>query len=135
MGEVGQTVDDSYFCLDWVVPKGMSQVWRRLEVGNHKRRTLNTRLSSGTSEHTSSSSRNAPGRMLRSDLFCYWYKLKMKLTYREKNLQDYLFGGFRSTPLTILANRYGPRVSSRPSQGGLHPRLKIANITPYPVPP
>ena len=97
MGEVGQTVDDSYFCLDWVVPKGMSQVWRRLEVGNHKRRTLNTRLSSGTSEHTSSSSRNAPGRMLRSDLFCYWYKLKMKLTYREKNLQDYLFGGFRST--------------------------------------
>ena len=28
-------------CLDRVVPEGMSQVFRRLEVGNHKRRTLN----------------------------------------------------------------------------------------------
>ena len=57
-------------------------------VGNHKRRTLNTRLSSGTSEHTSSSSRNVPGRIIRSDLFWYWNKIKMKLTYRRKNLPD-----------------------------------------------
>ena len=63
----------------------MSQVWRRSEVGNHKRRTLNTRLSSGTSEHTSSSSRNVPNRIIRSDLFWYWNKIKMKPTYRDKN--------------------------------------------------
>jgi len=60
---------DSCCCLDRVVPDGMSQVWRRSEVENHKRRTPNTRLSSGTSEHTSSSSRNVPGRMIRSNFF------------------------------------------------------------------
>ena len=43
---------DSLFCLDPVVPEGIRQVWRRLEVGDHKRRTLNTRLSSGTSAGT-----------------------------------------------------------------------------------
>jgi len=43
---------DSCYCLDRVVPEGMSQVSRRLEVGNHKQRTLNTRLSSGTSAGT-----------------------------------------------------------------------------------
>jgi len=43
---------DSWYCLDQVLPEGMSQVLRRLEVGNHKRRTLNTRLSSGTSAGT-----------------------------------------------------------------------------------
>jgi len=88
----------SCHCLDWVVPEGMSQVWRRSEVGNHKRRTLNTRLSSGTSEHTSSRSRNVPGRMIRSDLFWYWNKIKIKPTYRDKKLPDFFFfGGFRST--------------------------------------
>jgi len=40
---------DLWYCLDLVVSEGMSQVSRRLEVGDHKRRTLNTRLSSGTS--------------------------------------------------------------------------------------
>jgi len=40
---------DSCYCLDWVVPEGMSQVSRRSEVGNHKQRTRNTLLSSGTS--------------------------------------------------------------------------------------
>jgi len=43
---------DSCFCLDRVVPEGMSQVSRRLEVGNHKQRSLNTRLSSDTSAGT-----------------------------------------------------------------------------------
>ena len=38
----------SWCCLDWVVPEGMSQISRRSEVGNHKRRSLNTRLSSDT---------------------------------------------------------------------------------------
>ena len=76
----------SWYCVDRVVLKGMSQVWRRSEVGNNKRRTDNTRLSSGTFQHTSSSSRNVPGRMIRSDLFWYWNDLKMKPTYRDKNL-------------------------------------------------
>ena len=62
----------------------MSQVWRRSEVGNHKRRTLNTRLSSGTSEHTSSSSRNVPGGMIWSDSFWYWNNVEMKPTFGEK---------------------------------------------------
>ena len=75
----------------------MSQVWRRSEVRNHKRRSLNTRLSSGTSANTSCTSRNAPGRMIRSDLFWYGNNPKVKPTYREKNLLDYLFGGFMST--------------------------------------
>jgi len=82
----------------------VSQVWRRSEVRNHKRHSLYTRLSSGTSANTSSSSRNVPGRMIRSNLFWYGNNLKMKPTYREKNLLDYLFGGFRSTLKLI---RYG----------------------------
>jgi len=41
-GSLHQTMVDSCNCLDWVVPEGMSQVWRRSEVGNHKQRTLNT---------------------------------------------------------------------------------------------
>jgi len=31
---------DSNYCLDWVVPEGISQVSRRSEVGNHKQRTF-----------------------------------------------------------------------------------------------
>ena len=88
---------NSWYCLDRVVMDRMSQVWRWSEVGNHKRRSLNTRLSSGTSANTSCRSRNAPGRRIRYDLFWYRNNLKMKPTYREKNLLDYLFGGFRST--------------------------------------
>ena len=34
-------VDSSSSCLDRVVPEGMSQVSRQLEVRNHERRTLN----------------------------------------------------------------------------------------------
>jgi len=96
-GKFGQTMVDSSSCLDQVVPERMSQVWRRSEVRNHERRSLNTRLSSGTSANTSCRSRNAPGRMIQSDLFWYGNNLKMKPTYREKNLLDYLLGGFRST--------------------------------------
>ena len=44
---------DSCYCLDQDVPEGMSQVSRRSEVGNHKRRSLNTRVSSGTSAGSS----------------------------------------------------------------------------------
>jgi len=35
----------------------------------------------------------------------------------------------------ILGNRYGPRVCLRASQGGMHPRFRIANILPHPVLP
>ena len=45
-------VVDSWYCLDWFVPEGISQVSRRSEVGNTKQRSLNTRLSSGTSAGT-----------------------------------------------------------------------------------
>jgi len=43
---------DSWYCLDRFVPEGITQVSSRSEVGNTKRRSLNTRLSSGTSEGT-----------------------------------------------------------------------------------
>jgi len=52
MGKLRHTMVDSWYCLDRVVPEGMNQVSRRLEVGNHKQRTLNARLSSGTSAWT-----------------------------------------------------------------------------------
>ena len=43
---------DPWCFQDRVVPEGMSEVARQLEVGNHKRCTLNTWLSSGTSAGT-----------------------------------------------------------------------------------
>jgi len=52
MGKLRQTMVDSLNFLDRVIPERMSQVSRQLEVGNHKQRTLNTRLSSGTSAGT-----------------------------------------------------------------------------------
>jgi len=48
-GMFRQTMADSWYCLDWFVPEKTSQFWR----GNTKRRSLNTRLSSGTSAGTS----------------------------------------------------------------------------------
>jgi len=53
-GNLRQTMVDSWYCLDRFVLEGISQVTvsRRLEVGNTKRRSLNTRLSSGTSAGT-----------------------------------------------------------------------------------
>ena len=41
---------DPWYCLDWFVLEGTSQVSMRSEVGNTKRRSLNTWLSSGTSK-------------------------------------------------------------------------------------
>jgi len=52
MGKLRQTMVDSWYCLDLVIPERMSQVSRQLEVGKHKQRTLNTRLFSGTSAGT-----------------------------------------------------------------------------------
>jgi len=51
-GKFRQTMVDSRYCLDRLVLEGLSQVSRRSGVGNQKRRTLNTRLSSGTSAGT-----------------------------------------------------------------------------------
>jgi len=96
-----QIMVESSHCLDWVVSKGMSQIWRKSEVGSHKWRTLNTRLFSDTSQHASFSTRNASGRMIRSDLVWYWNKLKTKPAYREKSLRDYLCGGFRSSLMDL----------------------------------
>jgi len=60
-GKFRQFMVDSWYCLDRVVAEGMSQVWKRSEVGNNKRRTLitrRTRLSSGTSAGTFTMSAN-----------------------------------------------------------------------------
>jgi len=72
---------DSWYCLDRVVPEGMSQVARQLEFGNHKRRTLNTRLSSGTSAGTFAVSagpyinyRDEAGTKNEPDIFLYQFK-------------------------------------------------------------
>ena len=43
---------DSWYCLDRFVPEGISQISKRSEVRNTKRRSLNTRLSSGISVGT-----------------------------------------------------------------------------------
>jgi len=48
-GQESKKNTDSFYCIDHVVSKGMSQVSRQSEIGNHKRRT---RLSSGTSAGT-----------------------------------------------------------------------------------
>ena len=54
-GKLRQTMVVSWYSLsslDRVVPDGVSQGFRRSEVGNHERCTLNTRLSSSTSAGT-----------------------------------------------------------------------------------
>jgi len=38
-GRLLQSMVGSWYCFDRIVPKGISQVWRRSEVGNHKQRT------------------------------------------------------------------------------------------------
>ena len=79
----------SWHCLDWVVLEGMSQVSRRSEVGDHKRRTLNTRLSSGTSAGTFAVS-SGP----HIQFVCLFICLKY---YADWFRLDYDFRLFRST--------------------------------------
>jgi len=81
--------------LDWVVPEGMSQVSRRLDVGSYKQRALNNRLSSSTPAHTSSRSLSiflsssittrklydAPGRL---NFFAFFLMLSDLFGYRNK---------------------------------------------------
>jgi len=98
---------DSWYCLDRVVPKGMSQVSRWSEVGNHKRRTPNTQLSSGTSAGTFAVSaglyinyRAEAGTKNESDTFLYHFKKgvrKLVITFRTGDFVDFCFKGFRST--------------------------------------
>jgi len=102
-----QTMVDSWYCLDRVVPEGMSQVSRGSEVGNHKRRSLNTLLSSGTSAGTfachagpyrkcwgEAGAKNEPNRYFVPDR-----KNGLKIDPHVSNLDfiDFVFEGFRST--------------------------------------
>ena len=71
---------DSLCFQDRVVPEGMSQVVRQLEVGNHKQRTLNSRLSSVTSAGTFAVSagpyinfRDEAGTKNEPDIFVYQF--------------------------------------------------------------
>jgi len=105
---------DPWYCLDRVVPEGMIQGWRRSEVGNYEQRALNTRLSSGTSVHTSSSSRNVPGRMILSDLFWYWNKIKIKPIGTRRFRINFSEGSgphlrFRTTSSTVFATQEGKK--------------------------
>ena len=84
---------DSWYCLGRVVLERMRQVSKRSKVGNHKRHTLNTRLSSGTSAHTSSRSRNAPGRMVWSDLFLTRINLKWNRPIVKRSFWIIFFEG------------------------------------------
>ena len=109
-----QNMVDSLCCLDRVVPEGMSQVSRRLEVGNHKRRTLNTRLSSGTSAGTfacpAGPYRNLQAKQVRkTNQTSILYPTKKRVrksifTFRTLNLANFFFEGFRSTLKPILGN-------------------------------
>ena len=85
---------DSRYCLDRVVPEGMSQVARQLEVGNHKRRTLNTRLSSGSSAGTFAVS--AGPYINYSNVVNFFFEGFRSTLIQTLNKLN-LFGGFRST--------------------------------------
>jgi len=74
---------DSWNCVDRVVPEGISQVSRRPEVGNHKERTLDSRLSSGTSARTFAVStgryvnyRDQAEAVPKMNLTCFLYQIK-----------------------------------------------------------
>jgi len=91
-GTLRQTMVDSWYCLVRVVPEGMSQSARQLEVENHKRRTLSTRLSSGTSAGTFEVSAGPyinfcyeAGTKNEPDIFLYQFKKRVRksiLTFR-----------------------------------------------------
>jgi len=112
-----QTMVESWYCLDRVVAKGMSQVSRRLEAGNHKRHTLNTRQSSGTSAGTfavsagpyihycaEAGTKNEP-----DTFFVPVQKKGWKIDPHVSNiLADFFFRGFRSTLKSLIECWPGP---------------------------
>jgi len=79
-GKLRQTMVDSWYCLDRVVPEGISQVSKRSEVGNIKRRSLNNQLSSGTSAGTFAVSAGPyQSRYEKRTLTCFWYHFKKRV--------------------------------------------------------
>jgi len=93
-----------------------------LEVGNHKRRTLNTRLSSGTSAGTFACPRGlteiAQAKQVRkTNQTIILYPIKKRVgksifTFRTQNLVNFFFEGFRSTPKSREFLFRGVQVSS-----------------------
>ena len=91
---------DLCYCLDQVVPKQMSHVWRWLEVGNHEPRTLNTQLSSVTSDSTFAMSAGpyiiTMPKQEPDMFFVPIQKKGWKIGAHVWNV-DFVFDGFRST--------------------------------------
>jgi len=119
-----------------VVPEGMTQVWRQSEVKNHKQRPLNTWLSSGTSEHTWSSSRNALRKMIRSDLFWYWNKIKSNRPIGKTTFRIICFQGFMSTLKlrSIVDCSQNQKTANGTSWGPYSFKHKYSELWPRPRP-
>ena len=93
-----QHIVDSWYCLDRVVPEGISQVSRRSEVGNTSQHPAifwhfcgNFRSVRGSLQKLSCQSRNE----IRT-LTCFWYHLK-------KRVGKLIINGALSTPGYLLA--------------------------------
>jgi len=102
--KLGQTMIDSWYCLDRVVPERMSQVWSWSEVGDHKRRslTLGYLLALFQTLHARHGKMHLVG----------WYGricFGTGIIWPIENLLDYKFEGFRSTLKTWTC--YGPGTS------------------------
>jgi len=108
-GKLRQTMVDSWYCLDHFVPEGISQVSRWSEVGNTKLRSLNTRLSSGTSAGTFTVSAGS-------------YK-KYYATAGTKNEPWHVFGTISKKGLENRSSRVEPKNSWLSSSRGLSPPL------------
>jgi len=110
---------DSWYCLDRFVPEGISQVSRRSEVGNTKRRSLNTRLSSGISAGTFAVSagpyRNYHAKAGTKDEPCH------------------VFGTISRKGLEIRSSRFEPKNSWLSFSRGSGPPLMIHKISYYKV--
>jgi len=105
-----QTMIDSCNCLDRFVPEGISQVSRRSEVGNTKRRSLNTRLSSGTSAGTCT----GPYRNYHSKA-------------GTKNEPWHVFGTISKKGLENRSSRFEPKNSWLSFSRGSGPPLRLFN--------
>jgi len=109
---------DSWYCLDRFVPEGISQVSRRSEVGNTKRRSLNTRLSPGTSAGTFAVSAG-PYRN-------YHYKAG------TKNEPWHVFGTISKKGLENRSSRFEPKnswLSFSRGSGPLLTRFSLINFS------
>ena len=101
---------DSWHCLDRFVPEGISQVLRRSEVGNTKRRSLHTRLSSGTSAGTFA-------------VYTGPYR-KYRAKASTKNESWHVFGTISKKGLENWSSRFEPKNSWLSFSRGSAPPLK-----------